>query len=89
MTSDGFDAGLYLAWIGEDIMTLPCIEARFGYFIRRGGKIVMTWNQWWSRYVFWQAPGVCEIFRKIFRKICIRRFRGQNRGRHWDRKRKE
>lgn len=90
MTDDTYDSRLYLAWVGEDFISLPNIEERIGYFIFRGGRIVMTWNAWWSRYVFWQAPElIVKVKKAMF--VWLRWFAGappHNRGRHWDRKRR-
>lgn len=55
-------------------------------FIFRSGKIKETWNYYYSQYTVWE-PKEQPKPTKIHLSKFIRRFRGNNRGRHWNRKR--
>ena len=56
-------------------------------FLLKSGKISRCRNNHTGKMMIWTPPIAhkpCIIFNKTF----IRRFRGHNRGRHWDRKRR-
>ncbi len=57
-------------------------------FVLNSGKVVRVWDNWYGIWVIWFAP-VPKILKISFNEIFIRRFRGLNRGRHWDRKRRK
>lgn len=62
---------------------------RIGYFIFQSGKIVRTWNSWYSKYVHWYAIPVLRVVSRGFKRVCLLAgFVDFNRGRHWDRKAK-
>lgn len=55
-------------------------------FILRSGRIVRTWNYEWGQYTIWTPPAQRRPVKIHINKF-IRRFRGNNRGRHFNRKR--
>jgi hypothetical protein len=64
----------------------PEIFYRGSDFIRRSGKIVMVWNEWWGKWEFWAAKEQLKMPFQAIKNQFDHRFRGRNRGRHWDRK---
>jgi len=74
--------------INPEIEMLPVKYRKAGQcgdIISRSGKIVSLWNSQTSKWVVWYEPKQIEPVRIMQNKF-IRRFRGNNRGRHFDRK---
>jgi hypothetical protein len=72
-----------------DTIELPPVKyyrvGQRGDIISRSGKIVSLWNSWHSKWMVWYAPEQVEPV-KVSPSKFIRRFQGNNRGRHFDRK---
>jgi hypothetical protein len=68
----------------EDIIPKSFI-AYAGDFIKMSGKIYMAWNNWYDKYMIWRPPILVKPH-MLFVTTFIRRFQGNNQGRHWNRK---
>jgi len=55
-------------------------------FIHRSGRIVMVWNDWWGKWEFWTAKEQLKRPFLAIKRRSFHRYRGKNRGRHWNRK---
>jgi hypothetical protein len=54
----------------------------------RSGRIWRIWDDYHGVWISWLPMEVAHNTGIIFNKIFRRRFRGNNHGRHWDRKRR-
>ena len=55
-------------------------------FVIRAGRIRKLYVSYYDKWIIWYAPKVAPRPVEIFNITFTRRFRGNNKGRHWNRK---